>query len=155
MLVGASRKRFLGELLADADGTPRPPAGRDAATAAVSALAAHAGAWGVRVHDVAATMDAVAVAAAWRAGRVAAARDRRSRGDRGRWRDRIELRGLRVRGHHGVFDHERRDGQDFVVDLTVWLDLPPPRRPTTWPTPSTTARWPSGRPRSSAASRAT
>ncbi|MGE2737306.1 dihydroneopterin aldolase [Mycolicibacterium vaccae] len=37
--------------------------------------------------------------------------------------DRIELRGLRVRGFHGVFDHERRDGQDFVVDITVWMDL--------------------------------
>lgn len=37
--------------------------------------------------------------------------------------DRIELRGLKVRGHHGVFEHERRDGQDFVVDITVWLDL--------------------------------
>jgi 7,8-dihydroneopterin aldolase/epimerase/oxygenase len=37
--------------------------------------------------------------------------------------DRIVLRGLRVRGHHGVFDHERRDGQDFVVDVTAWLDL--------------------------------
>ncbi|GAA0905902.1 dihydroneopterin aldolase [Pseudonocardia zijingensis] len=37
--------------------------------------------------------------------------------------DRIELRGLRVRGHHGVFEHERRDGQDFVVDVTVWMDL--------------------------------
>jgi 7,8-dihydroneopterin aldolase/epimerase/oxygenase len=37
--------------------------------------------------------------------------------------DRIELRGLRVRGHHGVFDHERRDGQGFVVDVTAWLDL--------------------------------
>ncbi|MGE2834151.1 dihydroneopterin aldolase [Mycobacterium sp. SMC-4] len=37
--------------------------------------------------------------------------------------DRIELRGLRVRGFHGVFDHERRDGQDFVVDITVWADL--------------------------------
>lgn len=37
--------------------------------------------------------------------------------------DRIELRGLQVRGNHGVYDHERRDGQDFVVDLTVWLDL--------------------------------
>ncbi len=37
--------------------------------------------------------------------------------------DRISLTGLRVRGHHGVFEHERRDGQDFVVDLTVWLDL--------------------------------
>lgn len=39
--------------------------------------------------------------------------------------DRIELRGLTVRGHHGVFDHERRDGQDFVVDITVWIDLSP------------------------------
>lgn len=37
--------------------------------------------------------------------------------------DRIELRGLTVRGHHGVFDHERRDGQDFVVDITLWIDL--------------------------------
>jgi dihydroneopterin aldolase len=37
--------------------------------------------------------------------------------------DRIELRGLRVRGNHGVFDHERRDGQDFVIDITVWIDL--------------------------------
>ncbi|MDH6243661.1 dihydroneopterin aldolase [Mycobacterium sp. OTB74] len=37
--------------------------------------------------------------------------------------DRIELRGLTVRGNHGVFDHERVDGQDFVVDITVWIDL--------------------------------
>jgi 7,8-dihydroneopterin aldolase/epimerase/oxygenase len=37
--------------------------------------------------------------------------------------DRIVLTGLRVRGHHGVFDHEKRDGQDFLVDLTVWADL--------------------------------
>jgi len=37
--------------------------------------------------------------------------------------DRIELTGLRVRGHHGVFEHERRDGQDFVVDITLWIDL--------------------------------
>jgi dihydroneopterin aldolase len=37
--------------------------------------------------------------------------------------DRITLTGLRVRGHHGVFEHERRDGQEFVVDVTVWIDL--------------------------------
>ncbi|MBB3037785.1 dihydroneopterin aldolase [Hoyosella altamirensis] len=37
--------------------------------------------------------------------------------------DRIELRGLTVRGHHGVFEHEKRDGQDFVVDIVVHLDL--------------------------------
>lgn len=39
--------------------------------------------------------------------------------------DRIELRGLRVRGHHGVFDHEKRAGQEFVIDVTVWMDLAP------------------------------
>lgn len=39
--------------------------------------------------------------------------------------DRIELRGLRVRGHHGVFDHERRDGQEFVLDLVISTDLAP------------------------------
>lgn len=37
--------------------------------------------------------------------------------------DRITLTGLRVRGNHGVFEHEKRDGQDFLVDVTVWLDL--------------------------------
>lgn len=37
--------------------------------------------------------------------------------------DRIALRGLRVFGRHGVFYHERRDGQDFDVDITAWLDL--------------------------------
>jgi dihydroneopterin aldolase len=37
--------------------------------------------------------------------------------------DRISLSGLRVRGRHGVFDFERRDGQDFVVDVVLELDL--------------------------------
>lgn len=37
--------------------------------------------------------------------------------------DRIELRGLTIRGRHGVFEHERADGQDFVIDMTVWIDL--------------------------------
>jgi dihydroneopterin aldolase len=37
--------------------------------------------------------------------------------------DRITLTGLRVRGHHGVFEHEKRDGQDFVTDIVLWLDL--------------------------------
>jgi dihydropteroate synthase len=68
VLVGASRKRFLGELLADVAGAARPPADRDVATAAISALAASAGAWGVRVHDVGSTMDAVAVVAAYQLG---------------------------------------------------------------------------------------
>jgi len=68
VLVGASRKRFLGKLLADEDGAPRPPTGRETATAVVSALAADRGAWAVRVHDVRSSLDAVAVTAAWRAG---------------------------------------------------------------------------------------
>ncbi len=68
VLVGASRKRFLGELLAGDDGAPRPPDGREVASAAITALVAAAGAWGVRVHDVASSMDAVAVAAAMQLG---------------------------------------------------------------------------------------
>src|SRR5690554_850037 len=68
VLVGASRKRFLGHLLAGPDGEPAPPLERDRATAAVTALAAQAGAWCVRVHEVAGSADAVRVAAAWRRG---------------------------------------------------------------------------------------
>ena len=37
-------------------------------------------------------------------------------------RDRVALTGLRVRGFHGVFEHERRDGQDFVIDAVLELD---------------------------------
>lgn len=37
--------------------------------------------------------------------------------------DRIELHGLKVHGRHGVFEHERTNGQDFLVDVTVWIDL--------------------------------
>ncbi|WP_264077062.1 dihydropteroate synthase [Mycolicibacterium houstonense] len=68
VLVGASRKRFLGALLAGPDGTPRPPDGRETATAVISTLAAVHGAWGVRVHDVTASVDALAVLAAWESG---------------------------------------------------------------------------------------
>ena len=62
VLVGASRKRFLGELLTTA-GKAAPPDQRDAATAAITTLAAAKGAWGVRVHDVASNLDAVKVVA--------------------------------------------------------------------------------------------
>ena len=116
LLVGASRKSFLGALLADADGAPRAPDGRETATAAVSALVAAAGVWGVRVHDVRASLDAVAVATAWT--EPSAARPARRAET-----DRIRLTGLRVFGRHGVAPRERRDGQEFVVDVTVWLDL--------------------------------
>jgi dihydropteroate synthase len=70
VLVGASRKRFLGRLLAAADGTPRSFAGSDDATVATTALAAAAGAWCARVHKVPANADAVRVAAAWQAARA-------------------------------------------------------------------------------------
>ena len=64
VLFAASRKSYLGRLLAGPDGAPRPVDGREAATLATSVLAVAAGAWGVRVHDVRATVDALAV---WRA----------------------------------------------------------------------------------------
>ncbi|WP_407837888.1 dihydropteroate synthase [Streptomyces sp. DSM 116496] len=65
LLVAASRKRFLGRVLAGADDASPPPAReRDAATAAVTAIAAARGAWAVRVHEVRASADAVRVARA-------------------------------------------------------------------------------------------
>ncbi|WP_031509170.1 dihydropteroate synthase [Streptomyces megasporus] len=64
VLVAASRKRFLGRVLADESGTVPPARERDAATAAVSAIAAREGAWAVRVHEVRASADAVRVARA-------------------------------------------------------------------------------------------
>lgn len=64
LLVAASRKRFLGRVLAGDGGSPPPARKRDAATAAVTALAAREGAWAVRVHEVGASADAVRVARA-------------------------------------------------------------------------------------------
>ena len=69
LLIGASRKRFLGALLADESGEPRPMSERDAATDAITAVAATRGVWAVRVHDVRGSKDAVRVAAAWTQGR--------------------------------------------------------------------------------------
>jgi dihydropteroate synthase len=67
VLVAASRKGFLGKLLAGSDGRPRSFAGSDDATIAVTALAVAAGAWCVRVHMVPGNLDAVRVAGRWRA----------------------------------------------------------------------------------------
>lgn len=64
VMVAASRKRYLSALLAAPDGTPRPTSELESATVATSVLAVAAGVWGVRVHDVRATVDALAV---WRA----------------------------------------------------------------------------------------
>ncbi|MCW3492753.1 dihydropteroate synthase [Microbacterium sp. SSM24] len=68
VLIGTSRKRFLAETLAAQSGGERAEVGEgrlDVGTAVTSVLAAQAGAWGVRVHDVASTVDALRVARAW------------------------------------------------------------------------------------------
>ncbi len=70
LLVGASRKGFLGSLLAGEDGSPRPAGDRDVATAALSALVAERGVWGVRVHAVRPTVDALRVGEALRSARL-------------------------------------------------------------------------------------
>ena len=112
VLVGTSRKRFLAEALST-DGTGDDPtvteARRDLATAVTSVLAAQAGAWAVRVHDVIATRDASRVAGEWQGGRPMD------------FVDEITLTGLRVFGRHGVFEDERRVGQHFVVDATLYV----------------------------------
>lgn len=127
VLLGASRKAFLGSLLAGRDGAARPAAARDAATTAVSVLAAQAGAWAVRVHDVRATVDALEV---WRAvtGATRPNHDNLSpsvplatlapTGSAGV----ITLRGLRAFGYHGVYAFEREQGQEFVVDVRLECD---------------------------------
>jgi dihydroneopterin aldolase len=123
----------LGRLLAEPDGTPRPVGGREVATVATTVLAVAAGVWGVRVHDVRATVDAIAV---WEAtGRpavghpaavaIAGAPTRHGEGDAV---GNIRLTGLTARGHHGVYDFERAQGQDFVVDVDLELDLAAPAR---------------------------
>lgn len=108
VLIGASRKRMLGEVLAGVTCAPSAPSDRDGATAVVSALCSRAGAWGVRVHDVAATAAAIAVERAW-AGDATG--------------DRITLTGLEVFAHHGVFDFEREQGQRFLIDIEISVDL--------------------------------
>ena len=62
MVVGVSRKTFLGRLLANPDGSPRPPKERDDATTALTTVLALRRVWGVRVHSVRASRDAIAVA---------------------------------------------------------------------------------------------
>jgi dihydropteroate synthase len=68
VLVGSSRKSFLGSLLADDEGQKRPVLDREDATTALTTLAAAAGAWCVRVHEVRANVDAVKVVSRWAAG---------------------------------------------------------------------------------------
>jgi dihydropteroate synthase len=123
VLVGASRKSFLGRLLAAADGTPRPVPEREDATVATSLIAARAGAWGVRVHEVRPTVDALRVLDA-----VTTAAGADQPLPPAHPPDTISLTGLRVRGRHGVLEHEKTDGQDFVVDAVLETDTGPAAR---------------------------
>jgi dihydropteroate synthase len=66
ILVGSSRKSFLGTLLAERDGTPRPVLDREDANVALTTIAAIQGVWGVRVHEVRASVDAIRVVSRWR-----------------------------------------------------------------------------------------
>ncbi|MGO1393694.1 dihydropteroate synthase [Agrococcus casei] len=105
ILVGTSRKRFLGDVLPEgADATER-----DAATAATSMLAAQLGAHAVRVHDVASTVAAIRVQHL-----VEEAADDHVDNDVA-----IRIEGVRAYGFHGVLAAERAVGQDFVVDVDL------------------------------------
>ena len=126
VLVGASRKRMLGEMLGGLPGAVTAHIDacetheRDLSTSVVSAFAARAGAWGVRVHDVAGTTQALAVEAAWSAAASSAGTPIAQHDRQG---DRITLTGLEVFAHHGVFDFERENGQRFVIDAEVSVNL--------------------------------
>lgn len=128
VLVGTSRKRFLSEVVA----TGATVEERDAATAATSLLAAQSGATAVRVHDVAATV--AALRAMHRTNRAVAEEAESQDADwiirpdlggsagAGRRSGTITLTGIRARGRHGVLPEERRDGQEFVVDVALEVD---------------------------------
>jgi dihydropteroate synthase len=150
VLVAASRKSFLGRLLANPDGEPRPVDEREQATVATTVIAALAGVWGVRVHEVRPSLDALRAVDAYTAARraTAGAADTAGGTAEPRWADigagraertgagvgrepppdRVTLTGLRVTGRHGVYQHERLTGQEFVVDATLELDTAPAAR---------------------------
>ncbi|MGO3146105.1 MAG: dihydropteroate synthase [Leucobacter sp.] len=131
VLIGASRKRMISEALEGVPGalvgtvTGTAVESRDLATAVVSAFAARAGAWGVRVHDVASTSTALAVERAWgeQVPTASLSAEPALSPEPARGQDHIRLTGLEVFAHHGVFDFERKNGQKFLVDAEVQVDL--------------------------------
>ena len=82
--------------------------------------AARLGRWGVRVHHVPSTLDAMRVARA-----IQDARDAGNIERGAAVTDQIVLKGISAKGYHGVLDFEKRDGQTFVVDVTMHVDLAP------------------------------
>ena len=114
LLVGASRKSFLGTLLASG-GSPRPVGEREHANTALTVLLAQQGVWGLRVHDVLAAKDAL---------RVLERLDR-ARRTTSAMTDELAVLGIECFGHHGVFEFEKREGQIFVIDLALGIDTAP------------------------------
>lgn len=108
VLVGVSRKRFLGALLQDSQGVPRDEQHRDTASAVIAAHVLRRGAWGIRVHDVQATKDAFLALNAV---------------DPAVIHDHIELLGVKDFGYHGVLEHEKENGQYFSVDARLGISI--------------------------------
>lgn len=108
VLIGVSRKRFLGALLQDAHGVPRNEQQRDVASAVLAAQILRRGIWGIRVHDVQATKDAYLALTAI---------------DPQMAHDHIELLGVKDFGYHGVLDHEKQNGQYFSVDARLGISI--------------------------------
>lgn len=115
VLIGVSRKRML----ASVPGPDTPVTDRDLATSVVTALSAQAGAWGVRVHDVEGSRQALSVAQLW--GKPAphggAVPERVPTPEEQRMT--ITLTGVEAYAYHGVFPEERDNGQPFIIDLSV------------------------------------
>lgn len=112
LLVGTSRKRFLGALLPEGAAADE----RDGLTAVTSVLASQRGASAVRVHDVASTVAALRALEATEAAAEAGADHDADSGS-------IRLEGIRAFGHHGVLPEERRDGQEFVIDVDLSVQI--------------------------------
>ncbi len=116
VVVGTSRKTFLGSV--GREGTSaRPPLERDVATAVTTVHAAGHGVWCVRVHDVVAARSTPSTSSRPCAGGGASDARGGTRSDPAQRRARP--------GFHGVFEHERREGQEFVVDVELAVDLGP------------------------------
>ena len=122
VLVGVSRKRFLGELL---DG--REPGERDAATTAITALMAQQGVWGVRTHNARDQRDAIAVVERLRRATssdpVASVEPVSPHVPSLREPGCISLTGIKATGFHGVYAEEKIGGQMFLADVVMHLDL--------------------------------
>lgn len=131
VLVGASRKRMIASAIDPVLRADSAPEQRDLASAVVTALCSRAGVWGVRVHDVQSSAQALAVANAW--GRSQPPLQQRLQGTQGEQlsaqqraeicsaAEKIKITGLKIYAHHGVFEHEKRDGQNFYIDCEITL----------------------------------